>query len=700
MPSVTAPRPLLLACLALGVWCAPASGDAVVEERGGTSVTGRGVMRIAFTPQGGELRISGIDGQRVELRDPCDGYPPPQPPPDDPTEPEPAQGPTCERPPARCRAEADAVICPGDVATNVVGTDAGDLVRIARGASRLQVDGGAGDDRIETASYRDVALTPGPGDDTVDLSTFAEGVQFWGPQFETIIGSPHNDVLHTHHQGQHRPTATRAVSGGGGDDVLDVRDGVPTRVDCGGHQADRVIADDDDAVASCALIERVTPRPAVGQLPRGLVPPHVDPRWRALGLAASPQLLGDVLRLELATIQGATAVATVSVGPWRAAAELVPLPGVPAGPGDGQVPLAVTVPLPPDVLAALAADARVRANLRLLLRHPLGDTEVREGRFTIVRLPPWPGVVNGRRLIGTFGIQRLVGSPLGDLLDGRSADDVLMGLGGSDRLTGGTGNDRLFGGEGDDLIDGLDGDDRHHGGQGDDHLVETRFGDDRLDGGEGDDVLIGLRGRDELLGGPGDDILDGGSGPDTMDCGPGEDVAFINNSRDRSLARNCEELHDGAGVVARACDQGGSPASETVLGTEGDDLCSAGDGDDDVEGRGGHDTLLGGGGRDRIFGRFGVDDLQGGDGDDELEGGRDADALDGGAGEDALNGGLGPDVVRGGPGADRVTARGGGADRVDCGAGRDVAIVDSSDRVRNCERVSRSGTAPPRRRRS
>ncbi len=42
----------------------------------------------------------------------------------------------------------------------------------------------------------------------------------------------------------------------------------------------------------------------------------------------------------------------------------------------------------------------------------------------------------------------------------------------------------------------------------------------------------------------------------------------------------------------------------------------------------------------------------------------------------------------GGSGSDRIRARGGGRDKVRCGAGlHDVAIVDRRDRVRGCEIV-------------
>jgi hypothetical protein len=50
---------------------------------------------------------------------------------------------------------------------------------------------------------------------------------------------------------------------------------------------------------------------------------------------------------------------------------------------------------------------------------------------------------------------------------------------------------------------------------------------------------------------------------------------------------------------------------------------------------------------------------------------------------------LDADRLSGGAGNDRVTAVDGKRDAVDCGPGRDTAVVDSHDRVRGCEHVLR-----------
>lgn len=102
-----------------------------------------------------------------------------------------------------------------------------------------------------------------------------------------------------------------------------------------------------------------------------------------------------------------------------------------------------------------------------------------------------------------------------------------------------------------------------------------------------------------------------------------------------------------------------------------------------------HDTVRVLGGSTTVYGGHGDDDLRGGRGSDRISGGAGNDAIDGGAGDDTLTGGTGRDTIHGGTGNDRINARDGERDIVDCGPGRDVAIVDREDVVRNCERVVR-----------
>ena len=98
------------------------------------------------------------------------------------------------------------------------------------------------------------------------------------------------------------------------------------------------------------------------------------------------------------------------------------------------------------------------------------------------------------------------------------------------------------------------------------------------------------------------------------------------------------------------------------------------------------DYLAGGGFDDVILGRRGNDTLLGGMGDDRI---------DGGPGNDVLNGGGGADVLAGGDGSDTIFAADGERDVIDCGKGRDRAVVDAVDVVKNCEVVQTGATPTP-----
>jgi Ca2+-binding RTX toxin-like protein len=94
--------------------------------------------------------------------------------------------------------------------------------------------------------------------------------------------------------------------------------------------------------------------------------------------------------------------------------------------------------------------------------------------------------------------------------------------------------------------------------------------------------------------------------------------------------------------------------------------------------------LAGGGHDDTIFGLGGNDTLLGGAGDDKIYGG---------AGNDIITGGSGADHLYGGAGSDTIYAVDGERDFVDCGAGKDRAVVDAVDKVVNCEVVVTSQPA-------
>jgi hypothetical protein len=60
-------------------------------------------------------------------------------------------------------------------------------------------------------------------------------------------------------------------------------------------------------------------------------------------------------------------------------------------------------------------------------------------------------------------------------------------------------------------------------------------------------------------------------------------------------------------------------------------------------------------------------------------------------GADYIKGSPGPDLVRARASTDRINTRGGLSDIVNCGRGKDKAVVDSTDITRRCEKVIRKG---------
>jgi len=114
---------------------------------------------------------------------------------------------------------------------------------------------------------------------------------------------------------------------------------------------------------------------------------------------------------------------------------------------------------------------------------------------------------------------------------------------------------------------------------------------------------------------------------------------------------------------------GGSWASITVNGEDGDDTISGagGLGTDDPA----TDALVLNGGDD-------ADTLTGGDGADTISGNADDDTLDGGDGADTMNGGAGDDTMNGGAAIDHMHGDA-GDDTLDGGAGNDVVVDGGLD---------------------
>ncbi len=161
----------------------------------------------------------------------------------------------------------------------------------------------------------------------------------------------------------------------------------------------------------------------------------------------------------------------------------------------------------------------------------------------------------------------------------------------------------------------------------------------------------------------GDGVRDGSSVPRGGDGAQGRrdfPRAGFGGPRDPLRSGGCARVRLG---TRRSETLNGSAAADLIFGLGGNDL---------IRGRGDDDCLIGSSGKDRLLG---------GPGHDRLTGGAGADRLVGGSGVNRYDAGGGNDVV---------IAANRRAELVSCGSGRDRAKVDRRDRVRNCERVTRS----------
>lgn len=282
-------------------------------------------------------------------------------------------------------------------------------------------------------------------------------------------------------------------------------------------------------------------------------------------------------------------------------------------------------------------------------------------------------------LYGGDGDDSLYGGGDNDALYGGNGNDNLYGQGGSDQLFGGAGNDNLNGGDQGDTLDGGEGNDTLRGGN---H-------NDTLKGGNGNDLLYGDAGNDLLYGGNGNDSLQGGAGDDTYNGGWGADDLFEwtngtdpggNDTVDYSdrttgvVATSDDERNDGAYIRTAS---GGrlSIENDFILGSF--EIIKGGSGNDILGGPSYNQpkiTIYGNAGNDRLFVNntnaagtpiSTVGWLYGGEGDDVIVGSA--------AGGDYLFGEAGNDVLVDGFVANS-TYRSAAIDRLDGGAGRDIAF--------------------------
>jgi Ca2+-binding RTX toxin-like protein len=347
--------------------------------------------------------------------------------------------------------------------------------------------------------------------------------------------------------------------------------------------------------------------------------------------------------------------------------ELLGRDTVGGGAGDDVVGVEGPGPLDADVLSGgdgvdTVSYALRRDSLRLSIDGLANDGELGEGDNVEADVEHLIGGSDSDTLTGSAGGELIDGGPGDDLVDGLAGDDQLAGGedSGSDSLIGRAGADTMVGGPGDDSLEGGEDRDDIRGEGGSDALVGAGGDDvlaggpglDRIEGGGGDDtlrggdvVLVGADGTDQLDGGPGDDTLSAGPGDDLLDGGLGADVIGGDAGRD---------------TVTYETRTGRVTVTFDSMPNDGE--------------RGEHDNVASD--IERVIGSVAADTLTGDARDN---------ALAGGSGEDFVAGLSGTDALRGGTASDVVDARDGTRDTVDCGPGRDLAILDRRDSARNCE---------------
>jgi hypothetical protein len=188
-----------------------------------------------------------------------------------------------------------------------------------------------------------------------------------------------------------------------------------------------------------------------------------------------------------------------------------------------------------------------------------------------------------------------------------------------------------------------------NGGNGSDFLYGGATGittPATLRGGAGQDTIYGGDAADTIEGGDGNDFMYGFGGGDSFSGGPDFDLVSYDDRQSQS---------DKVDVTIDGAANDGS-----ISGNEKDNV------------------------------QFDVEDVTGGPADDHIVGSSASNTLDGGPGNDVIEGKEGFDSFLGGDGNDQILSRDGRSERLDCGEGADIAILDTSDGESSCETANRS----------
>lgn len=277
-------------------------------------------------------------------------------------------------------------------------------------------------------------------------------------------------------------------------------------------------------------------------------------------------------------------------------------------------------------------------------------------------------------LLGSLGLNFLIGDAQDNALYGINEDESLLGMAGNDQLYGSGGNDILDGGLGNDILQGGAGNDtyRFNSGGGQDTIFDTDSNDSLVLG-------VGINPADVVLTRSDYDLV-------LTIKGSSDQLTLQNFGGGR--AYQIEQIQFADGTVWSLTDLYAQLAKMPIVGTKGaDTLFGWADAPNTLQGLDGNDTLYGFNGDDILNGDAGKDMLYGSSGNDTLDGGNGNDMLDGGEGNDYLLGGIGDDALKGGDGQDSLvgynnndTLNGGNDnDDLDGGNGADILMGDAGN---------------------
>ncbi|WP_375739225.1 peroxidase family protein [Pseudomonas boanensis] len=314
---------------------------------------------------------------------------------------------------------------------------------------------------------------------------------------------------------------------------------------------------------------------------------------QSLSLAASPGTIDDPDGLT-------TAIFTYQ---WQSSSDGVTFTNIAGATNRGFTPTATQVGQQLRVIATFTDD--------------FGTTTSRTSATTAVvgaLIVGTPGVDN---LIGTIGADLINALDGNDTLLGGLGDDTLNGDGGDDVMMGGAGADAMIGGLGNDIYEVTDaGDVVVEAGSAGHDTVSTSLGSYTLGanveglffGGSGNFVGTGNALNNVIVGGAGNDVLIGGAGADTLAGGQGNDAYNVDNVGD---------------VVIEAAGGGQDSLVTTLasytLGANIENLIYDGTGNFTGRGNALNNTLVGGSGNDVLIGGGGADTMSGGLGNDVYE---------------------------------------------------------------------------------